>query len=495
MRHLISLLSLPNSLLLLLSVSPSPVTPEEPWPYNLPKHLKYFPEDEVHIKRGLKIQERLARESPISVKKMSTDEGEMFFLDYWLFEGAQDMENTDRRGPINLGRRERDFSQRPYNWSSSDELSDNSNASLPIFSPLRLHSDQTGLRGFYHRYIQRDTLFGRDFRCPDGTSNCSSIGQPDSCCSTADSCISITDTGYGTVGCCPIGQTCAGSISCDTANGYSSCPNSPNGGCCLPGYGCIDVGCVITGTSTATAMAPTATVIASPSSSLLASSSAAVSSVVVSSSIPISSTAIVVVPTTPSSSSAYTCSSGWHSCPASLGGGCCQSGRDCGSGIICPGSSTSTLSSVAPSAPVRPTSGSVTSVTTTISASSSISLCPTGFYVCSAYYPTGCCRVGRDCATSSCPTTASTRVVVSNGITIIAPSGASFATTAAIQGGTCPSGWYSCAASLGGNCCLNGYSCGAQCTATGTGGQTQVAGKVAPSAANNVGMWPCVQGE
>ena len=74
--------------------------------------------------------------------------------------------------------------------------------------------------------------------------------------------------------------------------------------------------------------------------------------------------------------------------------------------------------------------------------------------MCSAYYPTGCCRVGRDCATSSCPTTASTKVVVSNGITIIAPSGASFATTAAIQGGTCPSGWYSCAASLGGNCCL-----------------------------------------
>lgn len=85
---------------------------------------------------------------------------------------------------------------------------------------------------------------------------------------------------------------------------------------------------------------------------------------------------------------------------------------------------------------------------------------------------------------------------MSNGITIIAPSGAGFATTAAAQGGTCPSGWYSCAASLGGNCCLNGYSCGAQCTATGTGGQTQVAGKVAPSAANNIEtwMWPIVAG-
>lgn len=243
MRHLISLLSLPNSLLLLLSVSPSPVTPEEPWPYNLPKHLKYFPEDEVHIKRGLKIQERLARESPIGVKKMSADEGEMFFPDYWLFGGEREAENTDRRGPLNLERREQDFSQHSHNWSSSDELSDNSNTSLPIFSPLRPHSDQIGLHGFYHRYIQRDTLFARGFRCPDGTSNCSSIGQPDSCCSTADSCISITDTGYGTVGCCPIGQTCAGSISCDTANGYSSCPNSPNGGCCLPGYVCYGVGC------------------------------------------------------------------------------------------------------------------------------------------------------------------------------------------------------------------------------------------------------------
>lgn len=164
------------------------------------------------------------------------------------------------------------------------------------------------------------------------------------------------------------------------------------------------------------------------------------------------------MPTTPSSSATYTCSVGWFSCPASLGGGCCQTGLQCASGAACTGeSSRATSSSVTPSAPVRPTSinsnSGVTATSTSIS--NSLSLCPTGFYVCSAYYPSGCCRVGRDChTTGSCIPTASASVVVSDGVTIVAPTGASFATTAAGQGGSCPSGWYSCAASLGGNCCL-----------------------------------------
>jgi hypothetical protein len=81
-------------------------------------------------------------------------------------------------------------------------------------------------------------------------------------------------------------------------------------------------------------------------------------------------------------------------------------------------------------------------------------LCPTGFYVCSAYYPSGCCRVGRDCQTTgTCVETKSTTVVNSNGVTIAAPTGAGFATTAAGRGGNCPNSWYSCAASVGGNCC------------------------------------------
>jgi hypothetical protein len=105
--------------------------------------------------------------------------------------------------------------------------------------------------------------------------------------------------------------------------------------------------------------------------------------------------------------------------------------------------------------------------------------------VCSAYYPTGCCRVGRDCQTTgSCALPTST-IVNSNGVIVVAPTGASFNTNAAPQGGSCPSAWYSCAADRGGSCCPNGFECGEQCTATASGsaGVTQ---KVAPSSASFV---------
>lgn len=202
---------------------------------------------------------------------------------------------------------------------------------------------------------------------------------------------------------------------------------------------------------------------------------------------PPSSTAVIIVPTTTSttptptptssSTSVYTCSTGYFSCAASLGGGCCQNGRTCASGASCLGDTPS--STQAPLAPVRPTSGSATA-----SASQSDNVCPNGFYVCSAYYPSGCCRVGRDCQTTgSCALPPSSTIINSNGVVIVAPTGASVATTAAPQGGSCPSAWYSCAANRGGNCCPNGYECGEQCTATASG-KSDVSQKVAPSSAS-----------
>ncbi|CAI6338280.1 unnamed protein product [Periconia digitata] len=434
---LTNLLSLPPTVILLCA---SPIVAElvpkqQQWPHNLPNHLKYFPEDEMHVKRGLEVQARMMKERPIGVKKMSGDEGEMFFLDNWIF--APDHQNVERQ-------------------VDEEELS---NVTSQIASPLRPHSSAD-----YHlRFRVRDVLMQRDFKCPSGTNDCSSIGAPDSCCGTSQTCISIQDTGTGPVGCCSEGQQCEGSISCDTANGYTSCPNSPNGGCCLPGYSCQDVGCVIAGTSVTYVQ---------PSTSSTRSTSSAPP--------PTSATP------TPTSTSAYTCSTGWFSCAASLGGGCCQNGRTCATGASCVGSETSTSTSSAsstapPSAPVRPTGGTDSNSQST-SGSPTESLCPTGFYACQAFYPSGCCRIGRDCQTTgSCilPTPSST-LVNSNGITIVVPSGGSFATTAPGQGGSCPSAWYSCPASRGGNCCPEGYSCGEQCTATsGTG----VSGKVAPSQA------------
>ena len=116
--------------------------------------------------------------------------------------------------------------------------------------------------------------------------------------------------------------------------------------------------------------------------------------------------------------------------------------------------------------------------------------------MCSAYYLGGCCRVGRNCDSTSCPAGDSTAVVSTSGLVIIAggtgasvvtytsttTTGAGTATASATATGTtgsCASGWFGCAESDGGGCCPGGYVCGASCTAT-VSGQGDV-GKEAPS--------------
>lgn len=149
-----------------------------------------------------------------------------------------------------------------------------------------------------------------------------------------------------------------------------------------------------------------------------------------------------------------------------------MNGRTCATGASCLGDDDNPSSTRAPDAPVRPTSAAVTT------GASSDNICPTGFYVCSAYYPSGCCRVGRDCQTTgSCALPPSDTIVNTNGVVIVAPTGAESA-------GSCPSAWYSCPADAGGNCCPNGYACGEQCTATASG-QSGVTSKAEPSSSSS----------
>src|SRR5690606_14302208 len=53
----------------------------------------------------------------------------------------------------------------------------------------------------------------RQWNCPEGTTSCSRIGYPNSCCRTSETCVEIEDVGLGKVGCCPAGATCGGSVS------------------------------------------------------------------------------------------------------------------------------------------------------------------------------------------------------------------------------------------------------------------------------------------
>jgi len=215
----LSLLSLPPAIIALLCATPSSAASQ--WPHNLPKHLKYFPEEEALARRGLDLHERLQHERPVGVKKMSVDEGEMFMLDNWIFA-------SDKRDSSTKSKDNEDFG----------------NGTSRIRSPLRPLADD---EDFFARLHIRDVLLKRQFKCPEGTSSCSAIGAPDVCCGTGNTCIQVnSNTDAGSVGCCPQGSTCSGSISCDTDQGYSACPDAPNGGCCLPGFRCQGVGCRFT---------------------------------------------------------------------------------------------------------------------------------------------------------------------------------------------------------------------------------------------------------
>lgn len=164
------------------------------------------------MKRGLDIRERLRHEKPVGMKKMSTDEGEMFMLDNWLFASSE--------------------SKR----AEYEELGNGTYLAQPAIRPNAANE-------WFERLQIRDVLLKRQFKCPEGTLSCSSIGAPDVCCGGSSTCVNVPDSDIGDVGCCPNGQTCAGSISCNEAAGYTSCPNSSNGGCCLPGFQCSGIGC------------------------------------------------------------------------------------------------------------------------------------------------------------------------------------------------------------------------------------------------------------
>ncbi|MCJ1356898.1 MAG: Mucin-21 [Icmadophila ericetorum] len=393
-------------------------------PHNL--HPARFSLDvELLVRRNEEIQKKLADSQPSAVHKMSEDQGEMFFLEYWQF-GAENhlaLGQLDKRRIPGIDIRRRDDGE----WG-------NSSISLLLQPPLLLHSGQpTTPYDLFKRLPVGlfPSLDRRDFQCPTGTSSCTSINQPETCCPNGDTCVSVQNTGSGTVACCPAGQTCSGAIDGCPA-GYTACSSSSGGGCCIPGYQCSGAGCILVQT-TVVVIEPTVTASSSSKTSTATPAPAPTTTSSTTSSTPPPSTS---TSTSPSS----------------------------------PPSTTSTSTSLAPAPPVLPTSQATTTFLSTASLTPlTPSMCPTGFYVCSAYYPlNGCCRVGRDCSTSSCPPLSSTTAFVSDGVTVVVNNPTA---TASVSG--CPLGWFSCGSSGGGGCCPGGYACGqTACTLveTGTGG-------------------------
>ena len=112
--------------------------------------------------------------------------------------------------------------------------------------------------------------------------------------------------------------------------------------------------------------------------------------------------------------------------------------------------------------------------------------CPTGFYACEASAGAGCCRTGRDCATTSCPPpSAYTTITNGDGVTVVVP-----APTDAGDGNDgaepqCASGWSLCPAEAGpiAGCCPDGYRCGTVSCTLSEPDATATAQKQFPNAA------------
>lgn len=228
-----SLLSLAPTLLLASSVQLRPSQAQRRWSQERSAGEKYWPEHETLARRDDRVPERVANRAPIGIRRMSGDPGEKFFLDYWVFG------DSDTKGASRTAEEHSDG----WGGAQGNVHGANVSTSQPLLPPYLLHSDHDrhDARGF----LPRSILQRRDYQCPAGTSPCTGIRRPDSCCGRGQQCVLVEDTGLGDVGCCAEHARCAGRVSnCDVSEGYSSCPDSENGGCCIPGYQCDGVGCM-----------------------------------------------------------------------------------------------------------------------------------------------------------------------------------------------------------------------------------------------------------
>lgn len=470
------LLALPATLLALVATSAASSE-------NRPRTADLHPDHQKHLKREQQAQERLQWQQPIGMRKMSGDEGEKFFLHYW------------------------DFGDRSPASETFDEVKAFANSSLDLSAPIAPHFERAHTFRRYPGY----SLFARDWgSCPSGTKSCTEIDRPDSCCSENDECIRVEDTGNGDVGCCPQGGSCGNSISdCDESAGQTSCPESSNKGCCIEGYSCFDVGCVWASTQTTTTNLPVETVTQGQTNSEPSPTTSADTETVGPAGGAGGSTYTTTIENTVTETAPGTTSVGTVTQPTTVTvtespSGTTEEPPETETSEEQPSSTTSSDETAA-LPPARPTGSSdANSVTTAPEEPSQTGdSCPTGFYMCSAHYLGGCCRVGRDCDTTSCPTSDST-AVVSNGVTIAGGGGvvASTSTTTigadgsstpaasteeSSMGGSCANGWFICSENDGGGCCPNNYACGASCTATVSGVSDQA--KQAPSSAAAAMSW------
>ncbi|KAK3403075.1 hypothetical protein B0T20DRAFT_16483 [Sordaria brevicollis] len=349
---------------------------------------------------------------PTAIKKMPPDQSEKFHPHYVAFADSSNSNDSPALPQMGFISVEQQLSpdveinpvlaaRRLADEADSYLLQRNSSIPLSYRPPFANHnhhlqtpSEEEQAWNLFRRSREAlARLQRRQWNCPEGTTSCSRIGYPNSCCRTSETCVEIEDVGLGKVGCCPAGATCGGSVS-TCADGNTGCASEIGGGCCLPGFVCAGVGCIKAGSPpSSTLAAPTTS--SSASTAVIPPVRPTSSSTTTSTSSSPSST-ITTAPTSRSltSSSDY-CPTGFYACLASAGGGCCQTGRDC-SVTNCPPIELSTIINSNGHTIVVP----VTAVPTTTATGT----CASGWFLCGkeAGPQPGCCPSGYACGSVSC---------------------------------------------------------------------------------------------
>ncbi|KAJ6150900.1 hypothetical protein N7470_007494 [Penicillium chermesinum] len=328
-------------------------------------------ENEI-LRRNADIEARLAQTPVQGVKKMSHDEGEKFFLDYWTF--VDDSVGRQAKRDVEGAPNEELFYN---NTNMASEDSGEYDMILPRHFPAKTSLPQEQ---------SVDGVLGRrDFKCPTDTYACLSIGRPDRCCSIQDTCQLVQDTGSGDVGCCQKGLTCSGEVGLCPAN-YETCPQDLGGGCCIPGYECVPGGCayvaVVTITVHSSVTVSTVTYSTTPQTPSSTTSAHTTKTETTDSLVPPARPTSLTTATHATTSRVDVCPTGFYACSAVYQGGCCQTGRDCDT-ASCPKTASTTF-----------VSDGVTVVEPVATGAKGTGACAGGWFSCADEAGGGCCPSG-----------------------------------------------------------------------------------------------------
>ena len=265
MYKALSLIGAP--ILLLLCVcslhSPAYANLERRWPYNLPADAKYWPEDGPKFRRDIQnLHGPHDYERHVVIRALPLDEEAKYYpyIDDILYSYNDSARFSGERQEQEIGNESvGEMSKLRPRAAEDDEWESYGNSSAPYTfkPPFNRHTNHdfslvrrsNAYESFISRMIGRSEemsitgLMKRDnFSCPVGSTDCGAIGRPNSCCSLDEDCHVIQDTGLGDVGCCPKMKACSGDLtSCNL--GFTLCSDNLGGGCCIPLYVCVDVGC------------------------------------------------------------------------------------------------------------------------------------------------------------------------------------------------------------------------------------------------------------